>query len=111
VKKSGPFGTYAQCGAVNVPWAPEDTEETLQKKFDAKKQSVSHTVGPFEIRTGQYGMFMFKPALTGKSRKFVSIPTGVDPKTLTQDALVKMYQADIQGKARGQAFQKKREAK
>jgi len=111
LKKSGPFGTYAQCGAVNVPWAPEDTEETLQKKFEAKKQTVSHTVGPFEIRTGQYGMFMFKPALTGKSRKFVSIPAGVDPKTLTQEALVKMYQTDIQGKARGQAFQKKREAK
>jgi hypothetical protein len=56
-------------------------------------------------------MFMFKPALTGKARKFVSIPTGVDPKTLTQEALVKMYQADIQGKARGQAFQKNRNAK
>ena len=111
VKKSGPFGTYAQCGTANVPWTAEDTEETLQKKFEAKKQTVSHTVGPFEIRTGQYGMFMFKPALTGKARKFVSIPTGVDPKTLTQEALVKMYQADIQGKARGQAFQKKREAK
>jgi DNA topoisomerase-1 len=111
VKKSGPFGTYVQCGTTNVPWTAEDTEETLQAKLAAKKQTVSHVVGPFEIRTGQYGMYMFKPALTGKARKFVSIPSGVDPKSLTQEALVKMYQADIQGKARGQAFQKKREAK
>jgi topoisomerase IA-like protein len=111
VKKSGPFGTYVQCGTTNVPWTAEDTEETLQAKLAAKKQTVSHTVGPFEIRTGQYGMYMFKPALTGKARKFVSIPTGIDPKSLTQEALVKMYQTDIQGKARGQAFQKKREAK
>jgi len=111
VKKSGPFGTYVQCGTTNVPWTAEDTEETLQAKLAAKKQIVSHVVGPFEIRTGQYGMYMFKPALTGKARKFVSIPSGVDPKSLTQEALVKMYQADIQGKARGQAFQKKREAK
>jgi DNA topoisomerase-1 len=111
IKKSGPFGTYVQCGTTNVPWTAEDTEETLTAKIAAKKNIVSHTVGPFEIRTGQYGMYMFKPALTGKARKFVSIPTGVDPKTLTQEALVKMYQADIQGKARGQAFQKKREAK
>jgi len=111
VKKSGPFGTYIQCGAFNVPWTAEDTEETLQKKLDAKKNVVSHKVGPFEIRTGQYGMFMFKPALTGKARKFVSIPSGVDPKTLTQEALVKMYQADIQNKSRGQAFQKNRTAK
>jgi DNA topoisomerase-1 len=111
IKKSGPFGTYVQCGNMNVPWVAEDTEETLIAKFVAKKNTVSHIIGPFEIRSGQYGMFMFKPALTGKARKFVSIPTGVDPKTLTQEALVKMYQADIQGKARGQAFQKNRNAK
>ena len=111
VKKSGSFGYYVQCGTVNVRWTPEDTEETLQKKFEAKKNSNSLVVGPFEIRTGPYGPFMFKTALTGKSRKFVSIPSGVDPKTLTQEALVKMYQTDIQGKARGQAFQKNREAK
>ena len=110
VKKSGPFGAYVQCGSTNVPWTEEDTEETLQKKFESKKQA-SLVVGPFEIRTGPYGPFMFKTALTGKARKFVKIPTGVDPKTLTQEALVKMYQTDIQGKARGQAFQKKREAK
>lgn len=109
-KKAGPFGAYVQCNGVNVPWTSEDTEETLQAKFAAKKQ-VSLVVGPFEIRSGQYGPFMFKTALTGKARKFVKIPTGVDPKTLTQEALVKMYQTDIQGKARGQAFQKKREAK
>ena len=108
VKKSGPFGAYVQCGTTNVPWTAEDTEEALQKKFEAKKQS-SLVVGPFEIRTGPYGPFMFKTALTGKSRKFVSIPKGVDPKTLTQEALVKIYQTDIQGKARGNAFQKKRE--
>jgi len=111
VKKSGSFGDYVQCGTVNVRWTPEDTEETLQKKFEAKKQQVIHKVGPFEIRSGPDGAFMFKPALTGKARKFVSIPSGVDPKTLTQEALVKIYQADIQGKARGQAFQKNRETK
>ena len=110
IKKGGPFGDYVQCGTTNVPWSPDDTEETLQKKFEAKKQ-VSLVVGPFEIRTGQYGPFMFKTALTGKARKFVKIPTGVDPKTLTQEALVKMYQADIQNKSRGQAFQKNRNAK
>ena len=110
VKKSGTFGDYVQCGTVNVRWTPEDTEETLQKKFEAKKHA-SLVIGPFEIRTGPYGPFMFKTALTGKARKFVSIPSGVDPKTLTQEALVKMYQADIQGKARGQAFQKNRETK
>jgi hypothetical protein len=54
---------------------------------------------------------MFKPARTGKARKFVSVPLGVDPKTLTQEALVKMYQEDIQGKARTAAYKKKRDPK
>lgn len=111
VKKSGPFGTYAQCGSINVPLLPEDTEESLQKKFELKKQEVVHKIGPFEIRVGQKGAFMFKPALTGKARKFVSVPFGVDPKTLTQEALVKMYQEDIQGKARTAAYKKKRNPK
>jgi DNA topoisomerase-1 len=110
VKKAGPFGDYVQCGTTNVPWTAEDTEETLQKKFEAKKQA-SLVVGPFEIRTGPYGPFMFKTALTGKARKFVSLPSGVDLKTLTQEALVKIYQTDIQNKSRGQAFQKNRTAK
>ena len=111
VKKSGPFGTYVQCGTTNVPWTAEDTEESLHAKIAAKKQEVVHKVGPFEIRSGPKGAFMFKTALTGKARKFVSIPSGVDPKTLTQEALVKMYQTDIQNKSRGAAFQKNREAK
>jgi DNA topoisomerase-1 len=56
IKKSGPFGTYVQCGGLNVPWGAEDTEETLMAKLAAKKNTVSHVMGPFEIRTGQYGM-------------------------------------------------------
>ena len=74
-------------------------------------QEIVHKIGPFEIRVGQKGAFMFKPALTGKARKFVSVPLGLDPKTLTQEALVKMYQEDIQGKARTAAYKKKRDPK
>jgi DNA-directed RNA polymerase specialized sigma24 family protein len=50
---------------------------------------------------------MFKPELTGKARKFVSLPTGVNPKDLTQEATVKLYQAGLQFKAKASAYKKK----
>jgi DNA topoisomerase I len=107
-KKSGPFGTYATCDGVNVPVTAEDTEETIQAKFAAKKQAFLHRLGPFEFRNGPYGVFMFKPELTGKARKFVSLPTGVDPKTLTQEATVRLYQAGLKTKATAGAYGKKK---
>lgn len=107
LKKSGPFGSYASCGDVNVPLTAEDTAETLQAKFAAKKQAFIHKIGPFEFRNGPYGVYMFKTDLTGKARKFVSLPTGVDPKVLTQEATVKLYQAGLKTKATAAAYKKK----
>ena len=108
MKKSGPFGAYVSCNGVNVPLAPEDTEETLQAKLAAKSQpAILHKLGPFEFRTGQYGMYFFKSDLTGKARKFVSLPTGVDPKTLTQEAAIKLYQDGLKRKATASAYKKK----
>jgi hypothetical protein len=54
---------------------------------------------------------MFKPELTGKSRKFVSLPTGLDPKSLTQEATIKLYQAGLKTKATAAAYKKKNDAK
>jgi DNA topoisomerase-1 len=108
VKKSGPFGTYAECEGVKVPWTPEDTEESLATKLGSKSQSALHTLGPFEFRTGPYGVFMFKKDLKGPARKFVNVPSGVDPKVLTQEAAIKIYQTGLQQKAKGQAFKKKK---
>jgi topoisomerase IA-like protein len=109
-KRSGPFGTYATCGGVNVPCTAEDTEETLQAKFAAKSQAFLHRLGPFEFRNGPYGVFMFKKDLVGKARKFVGVPSGVDPKVLTQEAAIKIYQAGLLMKAKGKQFKKKNEA-
>ena len=107
VKKSGPFGTYAECAGVKVPWTAEDTEETLAAKLTAKSQGCLHTLGAFEFRTGPYGVFMFKKDLVGKARKFVSVPSGVDPKVLTQEAAIKIYQTGLQSKAKATQYKKK----
>jgi len=106
-KKSGPFGVYVECDGVKVPWTAEDTQETLAAKFEAKSKSALHILGQFEFRTGPYGVFMFKKDLKGAARKFVNVPSGVDPKVLTAEAAIKIYQTGLQQKARGQAFKKK----
>ena len=104
MKKSGPHGPYASCGSVSVPWAAGDTEETLQAKFKAKKENFLHRCGTFEFRNGPYGVYMFKTDQVGKARKFVGLPTGVDPKALTLEAATKIFQTGLKAKATAKTF-------
>jgi DNA topoisomerase-1 len=104
VKKSGPYGAYAEWNGTKVPWTPEDTVETLVAKLEKKSTASLHTIGPFEFRNGPYGVYMFKKDLVGKARKFVGLPSGVDPKSLTLEATVKLYQTGLTQKAKAKAF-------
>jgi DNA topoisomerase-1 len=108
LKKSGPFGPYAECGSVKIPLPASYTEESLREAFAAK--GSLHTLGAFEFRNGPYGIFMFKTAAQGAARKFVSIPSGVDPKALTLEAATRIYQTGLQSKAKGAAYKKKKES-
>ena len=104
VRKSGPYGTYVVCGAAQVPWADGDTADTIRDKIRAKREASLHTLGTFEFRKGPYGVYMFKKDVVGKARKFVGIPSGVDPKVLTLQAATALYQAGIQQKAKAKAY-------
>lgn len=108
LKKKGPFGFYVECADVKVPWKPEDTEESLIEKIRAKTTAggaaALHTLGPFEFRSGPYGVYFFKKDVVGKGRKFVGLASGVDPKALTLEAATKLFQDGLQAKARGAAF-------
>jgi hypothetical protein len=107
VVKTGPYGKYAQCGSARVPFQEGDTFETLVAKIKAKQDAVVHTLGEFEFRTGQYGMFMFKKSTAkGKKPQFVGLPEGLDPKSLTEEAAIKIYQNGLQQKARARNFGK-----
>lgn len=103
--KEGPFGKYAQCGDLRVPYVEGDTNESLCQKFTAKKSACLHILGDFEFRTGPYGVYMFKKTTAkGKKPQFVGLPEGLDPKTLTEEAAVRIYQTGLQQKARGKQF-------
>ena len=104
VRKSGPYGAYVACGSAQVPWAEGDTVETIQAKFKAKQESVLHAIGPFEFRKGPYGIYFFKKDVVGKARKFVGLPSAVDPKALTLQAATALYQTGLQQKAKARAY-------
>jgi DNA topoisomerase-1 len=104
VVKKGPHGFYAKCGSLNVKVMDGDTAEILQQRFEEKTKACLHTLGDFEFRQGQYGPFMFKKAAAGKKPAFVSLPQGLDPKSLTLEAAERIYQtglASASGRGRG----------
>ena len=104
VRRTGPYGAYVACGAAQVPWVEGDTVETIRGKFKAKQESVLHAIGPFEFRKGPYGIYMFKKDVVGKGRKFVGLPSAVDPKVLTLQAATALYQSGLQQKAKARAY-------
>jgi DNA topoisomerase-1 len=106
VKQKGPYGEYVTCGSVNVPWTDTDTADTIRAKLDAKGSAVLHTLGPFEFRRGPYGVYMFKKDI--QQKKFVGLPQALDPKALTLEAAIKIYQTGLQDKAKKAAYGKKK---
>jgi DNA topoisomerase-1 len=97
-KKKGPFGIYVVWGDVKLSIVGTETFEEIEKKIREKAGATIHVLGPFEFRRSQYGIYMFKKDL--KDKKFVGLPDTLDPKQLTEDAAVKIYQEGLKNKAR-----------
>jgi DNA topoisomerase-1 len=99
VMKKGPHGHYAQAGSLNVKVLNGDTAEMIQQRFEEKSKASLHSLGDFEFRQGQYGPFMYKKAAAGKKPQFVSLPEGLDPKSLTLEAAERIYTNGLQQKS------------
>jgi DNA topoisomerase-1 len=91
LKKKGPFGEYLVAGELKVPYAEGDTLDTIVEKFNIKKKGTESLmrVGPYIFKVGQYGPYMYKESL--KKKVFVSIPTTINPKTLTEAEAAALY--------------------
>ena len=107
LKKSGPYGQYAEWNDLRIPWAPTDTVEQIHEKIALKKQASADAkrVGIFEIRKGPYGLYMFKYTVQGPKRQFVGLPETMNLNTITEAELIPLFQAGIQQKARSKGFQ------
>ena len=102
IRKSGKFGNYVSWNGKTVSCQADDTLETLVEKLTMTQ--TGRVVGAFEIRTGQYGPYMFKKDIVGKSRKFVSIPSTVNLEEVTEAQLIAIFQHQLQNKARAGSY-------
>ena len=113
LKKKGPYGLYAECNGVRVNCLPDTSLEDIIVKLQAKQESPAKTLGPFQIRTGQYGPYLMKSSgsTTSSSKKpvCVSIPKGTDLDTLTAQQAGEIFEAGLKAKAAGgfKKFKKK----
>lgn len=103
LQKSGKFGNYISWNGKNISCKPEDTLENIIDKIKAQQQGTK-IIGAYEIRNGPYGPYMFKTAVTGPSRKFVSVPATLDLNTATEADLTAIFQAGLQQKAKAGSY-------
>ncbi len=103
-KHKGQYGEYAKWKDISVPWKEADTIETIIEKIVAKTTGgggagapAATTVGPFTFKVGPYGPYMYKTEL--KTKKFVSVPAGLDLSKLTVREADEIYKQGLTEKA------------
>jgi len=109
LRKKGPYGLYAECNGARVNCLTDTSLEDIIAKLQAKQESPARTLGPFQIRTGQYGPYLMKSGGTTSSSKkpvCVSIPKGTDLDTLTAQQAGEIFEAGLKAKAAGGGFRK-----
>jgi topoisomerase IA-like protein len=88
VRKKGPYGHYVCWKDQRVSCKADETLDVIGSRLTA--DTVDHTIGPFKIRRGQYGLYMYKLGGKGKPT-FVSIPDTTDYKALTVEGAEQIY--------------------
>lgn len=93
VRKKGPYGYYAVWKEHKINCKETETLEELSPRLLAKTDTnaVNHQVGPYTIRRGPYGLYMFKAAGSAKKPIFVSLPETTDWASLTPESAEQMY--------------------
>jgi topoisomerase IA-like protein len=109
VRKKGPYGHYVAWKGQNVSCKETETLEELTPRLQAKVSGdvVDHTVGPYKIRKGPYGLYMFKPTASNRKPTFVSIPDGTQWATLTLESAEQMYKQSVTAKKEAKAPSKR----
>ena len=92
VRKKGKFGEYVVYNGTNISLKPGDSVETLIERSKNKSETL-HSLGEYIFKNGPYGIYMMKKVTAkGKKPVFVSIPSGLDIKALTEEAAKKIYE-------------------
>lgn len=94
-RKKGPYGYYVAWKEHKVNCKETETLEEIAPRLLAKTDvnTVNHQVGPYTIRRGPYGLYMFKVSVGAKAKKptFVSLPDTTNWATLTPESAEQIY--------------------
>ena len=94
-RKKGPYGYYVTWKEHKVNCKETETLEEISPRLLAKTaaNTVNHSVGPYTIRRGPYGLYMFKATAGAKAKKpiFVSLPEETAWATLTPESAEQIY--------------------
>ena len=95
VRKKGKFGEYIVYNGTNISLKPGDSVESIIERSKSKSETL-HSLGEYVFKNGPYGIYMMKK-VTAKGKKpiFVSIPSGLDVKALTEEAAKKIYETNM----------------
>uniref|UniRef100_A0A6C0K0S6 DNA topoisomerase n=1 Tax=viral metagenome TaxID=1070528 RepID=A0A6C0K0S6_9ZZZZ len=99
LKKSGKFGTYVVAGTTTVSISATDSWPEIETKLNekaSKPSGILKTFKDYEIRTGAYGPYIFKPSL--KTKLFASIPKDTKIEDLTEADAAMLYKASLEAK-------------
>jgi DNA topoisomerase-1 len=92
IKKTGKFGDYviwlSPTGEKKTPYKSESFDDLCTK---LKTDTVDHTVGPFKIKKGPYGLYMYRVSSNGKKPDFVSLPPETEWSALTVEGAEQIY--------------------
>jgi len=105
-KRSGKFGSYLQSGSISIPFQENEPIEETVRRLEAKQAAGAagaiQTFKEFSIRTGPYGPYIMKTSL--KKPQFVSLPKGVDPRSLKETEVAALYKLGLEEKKRHKKY-------
>ena len=94
-RKKGPYGYYVAWKEHKVNCKETETLEEIAPRLLAKTaaNTVNHQIGPYTIRRGPYGLYMFKATVGTKTKKptFVSLPETTEWAALTPESAEQIY--------------------
>jgi DNA topoisomerase-1 len=98
-QKSGKFGPYISWNGVSVPVKEDESLTDLEVRLREKLTAIDHTIGPFKIKKGPYGLYMYRTGGAGKPT-FVGLPEGTDYASLTVEGAEAMYKGNSKKKSK-----------
>jgi DNA topoisomerase-1 len=90
-RKKGQYGHYVTWRGHNVSCKEDETLEELGPRLLAKVDAIDHQVGPYRIKKGPYGLYMYKQTEGGRKPRFVSLPDTTEWKTLSVESAEAIY--------------------